>query len=139
MTISKKIPVHDLIPQKEPFVFVDHVFDFKGRMWKSTFKVPEGHVFVEEGELLKAGYVEVLAQSLAAGITFFNEDDIPKVGFIGEVKGFCVYGTARVNDSLDVSVEVKNEVFNVLVVGGVISVNGKTLAEGTLKLVLQDQ
>jgi len=139
MTTSKKIPAVDLIPQKEPFVFVDHVFDFTDKMFKSTFEVPENHVFVEDGELLKAGFVEVVAQSLAAGLTFFNKDESPKIGFIGEVKGFKINGKAKVKDVLDVAVEVQNEVFNVLIISGKISIQGNLIAEGLLKLVTQDQ
>lgn len=139
MTTSNKINAHDLIPQKAPFVFVDELYDIGGYSWKTSFTVPQEHVFVADQKLLKAGLIEVMAQSVAAGMTKFNSDDSPRVGFIGEVKNFKVHAEAVSGNDLETFIEIEKEVFNVLLVSGRITSGGKTLAEGSLKLVLQDQ
>ena len=71
-----------------PFQFVDSIHSMEDLSWKTSFTIPEGHVFVENGKFLEAGFIEVTAQSVAAGMTLKNEDDTPRVGFIGEVKQF---------------------------------------------------
>ncbi|MBL4705124.1 MAG: hypothetical protein JKY54_11410 [Flavobacteriales bacterium] len=139
MTTSKAILATDLIPQKAPFVFVDLLLDIASTSWNASFVVPENHVFVVDGELLKAGYIEVLAQSVAAGITMLNSDSDPKVGFIGEIRGFKIHRAAKVNEELEIFAEIEREVFGVLIISGKISCKGAIVAEGSLKLVLQNQ
>jgi len=137
LTTSKAILAADIIPQKAPFVFVDVLLDVPGTSWNAAFTVPENHVFVAEGELLKAGYIEVLAQSVAAGMTKLNEDAAPRVGFIGEIRAFKIHQAAKVNDELEIYAEIEREVFGVLIISGKITCKGTIYAEGSLKLVLQ--
>ena len=139
MTTSKAILATDLIPQKAPFVFVDHLFDVAERSWNASFTVPSDHVFVEDGELMKAGFIEVLAQSVAAGITMLKSDGSPKVGFIGEIRDFIIHDSAKVNDELEIRAEIEREVFGVLLIVGKITTKGRLLAEGGLKLVLSTE
>ena len=88
---------------------------------------------------MSAGLVEVVAQTVAAGMTLIYADEKPRVGFIGEVKSFKINDTVSPNDTLETHVEIVNEVFGVLIINGTISRNATPIATGTLKLVIQDQ
>ncbi len=139
MTTSNKTDAAIHIPQKHPFVFVDHIYDLENHRWKASFVIPEEHVFLDGEEFLQSGLIEVMAQSVAAGMTLLNKDDTPRVGFIGEVKGFKLFRNVRKGDNLDISVEITNHVFGVLLIHGTIASNGQPVAEGDLKLVVQDR
>ena len=65
-----QIPIEYLLPQRPPFVFVDHLLHHEEECTRTSFRIPEQGIFVENGRLATGGLVEQMAQSSAARVGY---------------------------------------------------------------------
>jgi predicted hotdog family 3-hydroxylacyl-ACP dehydratase len=129
-----RLPIELLIPQRDPFVLVDDFVPEEG----AHFRVPAGHILVEDGHLSAAGLVEHIAQTAAARAGYLGrlENEPIPVGYIGAVQDLDVFELPAVGDQLRTTVEVVHQIFHVTQVRGRVTCGGKTLAECTMKIVI---
>lgn len=130
------IPALDFIPQRPPFVLVDNIVDCDDVKIVTDFRVPEGHVLVQDGQLSATGMMENIAQSCAARIGWINRDKPVRIGVIGSISHFVVNALPKVNDCLHTTVTIVSEVFEATIVHAQVEVENAVAAECDMKIFL---
>src|SRR5580704_1734385 len=107
MTTSEHI--HQLIPQRPPFVMVDRLLHANEHQAISSFRVRAENIFVVNGKLLEAGLVENIAQTAAARAGHFSDTQkkIPVIGYIGDIKNLEIAGLPKINDDLETEIIIE--------------------------------
>ena len=106
-------PFHDIsiggiLPQREPFVFVDRLEHYDDVETVTSFTVREGHLMVQDGVLSAPGILENMAQSSAARIGYLCKYilHVPvRIGYIGAIRKFRV-GISLVDATVRVGEEI---------------------------------
>ena len=137
-----QIKVTDLLPQAAPFLFVDKLTDFNYETYacKTSFLISENTLLVEDNCLTEAGLLENIAQTCAVQIGFVNKYILKKdiqIGFIGAVKNLKITNFARLNDTLETTIEILTEFADMKIAYCMVCVDNKIVAEGELKIALK--
>ena len=137
--IFSDIKITDLIPQRPPFVFVDHLLDFNYETYacKTSFLITENNLFVEKDRLLEAGLIENIAQTCATQIGFVNKYILKKgihIGFICGIKNMKIYNFALVGECLETSIEILTEFAGMKIARCSVSVDNVIIADGEMKI-----
>ncbi|HVM88386.1 MAG TPA: hypothetical protein VMT76_09365 [Puia sp.] len=130
-----------LIPQKPPFVLVDRLIDCDEKSAKTGFFIPGDHVLVEKGFLSEAGLIENIAQTAAARAGYMTKENnaIPQIGYIGDVKNLEIDELPKINNTIETTISIKNQIFDITVIEGEVKHNGKTLAKCEMKIFISNQ
>ncbi|MFN8155046.1 MAG: 3-hydroxyacyl-ACP dehydratase [Bacteroidia bacterium] len=128
-----------LIPQKPPFVMVDHILHSDDTTTRTSFHIQEDNIFVEDGLFGEAGLLENIAQTAAARLGYESSKQGAEVplGFIGAVKNFEVKNLPPVHSEINTEVTIVTQVFDVTLVRGTVSLGNQVLAECEMKIVIQ--
>lgn len=133
------IDVKTIIPQQPPFVMIDRLVHFDNIFTRTEFEIKPDNLFVEDGKLLEAGLLENIAQTCAARLGYINsiilKDDV-RLGFIGAVKSLFINKLPCVHSTLETTIEVVNEVFNITLVNATTLCNGEVLLTCEMKISL---
>lgn len=70
----EQIDIHELLPQREPFVMVDKLVYFDEKTTTTSFLVREDNLFVENGRLNACALAENIAQTCAARLGIFSSE-----------------------------------------------------------------
>lgn len=137
-----KIRVTDLLPQVEPFVFVDKLTDFNYETYacKTSFLITQHTLLVEDNYLTEAGLLENIAQTCAVQIGFVNKFILKKdiqIGFIGAVKNLKITNFACVGDRLETTIKVLIEFADMKIAYCAVCIDNEIIAEGELKIALK--
>ncbi len=139
MEISQ-IDILTLLPQKPPFIMIDRLMQCDSVITRTEFLVKEDHLFFHNGTLIDSGVVENIAQTCAARMGYVNSilnaGDV-KVGFIGAIKNLNIYKLPELGSLMKTEIEVKSEVFNILLVTAKVWVNMDLVAECEMKIAEQ--
>jgi len=104
--------------------------------------VTEDNIFVSGGFLSPAGMMENMAQTCAARTGFYNKYILHKpvrVGVIGAVRDFRIYGRPAAGSVITTRVIVEEEVFGMtLAQARIAGPEGETLSEAKLKLSVRN-
>ncbi|MCH4823180.1 hypothetical protein ML462_08320 [Gramella lutea] len=114
--ITSHEQIINLIPQKEPFVFVDTLYEYTNLTGVTGFTVPQDHVLVDENKLVESGLIEHMAQSMSLHRGYqgsLSGQTKPKTGFIGVIKTVEIFGLPAVGEKLKTYVEILHEIMNV--------------------------
>jgi predicted hotdog family 3-hydroxylacyl-ACP dehydratase len=133
----REIDVKTLIPQQPPFVMIDNLVHFDNVFTKTEFKIRSDNMFLKNGFLLEAGLIENIAQTCAARLGYINRiilDDVVRLGFIGAMKSLYINKLPAVNSTLETTIEVVNEVFNITLVNASTLCNGEVLVTCEMKI-----
>ncbi len=132
----------ELIPQKEPFVMVDSLYEYTALTGKTGFSIPLDNILVENGRFSEAGLMEHMAQSMSLhrGYQgFLSGLEKPKTGFIGSIKSVEIRELPKAGTRLFTDVEILAEVMRVTLVSAVTRDEaGKILATSEMKTVTVD-
>lgn len=142
MSDLEKIPILDLLPQRPPFVFVDRLTYMDAGTSRTSFCVPEGGLFVEDGRLRTAGLVEHMAQSCAARIGYVARYvlHIPvTVGYIGSIRNLRVLRHPAVGETLETTVTVQQEIFGITLTDIEVRSDGELVASASMKTASTDK
>jgi predicted hotdog family 3-hydroxylacyl-ACP dehydratase len=106
----------------------------------TTFRVTEENVLVYNGELSEAGLIENIAQTAAAGVGYMaQQNDGPVLtGYIGAIKNLEVFELPKVGDILETEVTIKNQIFEVTIISGVVKCRGALLAICEMKIFIKN-
>ncbi|MEO8768641.1 MAG: 3-hydroxyacyl-ACP dehydratase [Ferruginibacter sp.] len=137
MLVSKE-NIISLIPQKPPFVMIDQLIDTDETTTRTSFRVREDNIFVEEGVLREPALVENIAQTAAARAGYLvQKENLPvMVGYIGAIKDLEIFTLPKINDNLETEIEIKNQVFDVTLISGTVRCNGIVLAQCEMKIFI---
>lgn len=114
--ITSHEEIINLIPQKEPFVFVDTLFEYTALTGVTGFTVPENNVLLDENKLIESGLIEHMAQSMSLHRGYqgsLSGQTKPKTGFIGVIKTVEIFGLPEVGEKLKTYVQILHEIMNV--------------------------
>lgn len=130
--------IQSLIPQAAPFVMIDQLLYADDNITRTSFRIKEGHVFVEDGLFREPGLMENIAQTAAAGAGYRAKQENNPIagGFIGAVKNFEVFALPAINEEIATEVVIKNQVFNVTIIEGKIWDGEKLIASCEMKLFI---
>lgn len=140
----RQFDIHDLLPQRPPFVMVDRLTHYDEKSAQSTFTIREGNLFCTGGRMEEAGLIENMAQTCAARMGYRSrtepqDDDTVRVGFIGAIRGITIVRAPLVGEVLTTTVEVKEEIFSTSLVETKVEVGGEVIASGSMKIFLTNQ
>ena len=131
------IDVKTIIPQQPPFVMIDRLVHFNEVFTKTELEIRPDNLFVENGKFLEAGLVENIAQTCAARLGYINTSILNegvRLGFIGAMKSLVIHKQPDVGSTLETTIEVMNEVFNITLVNATTMCNGEVLVTCEMKI-----
>jgi predicted hotdog family 3-hydroxylacyl-ACP dehydratase len=145
MLASKDI-VHKLIPQGHPMIMVDTLIEHNEHLTKTGFHISSDNLFVSNGKLSGEGLLENMAQSAALRTGWVaskrQQEQLafkPPVGVIGAVKNFKVHKLPACNAEITTEIILQAEFMNASMIAGRVMLGNEILAEGELKIFLQDK
>ena len=142
MSLFNEISVSEILPQREPFVFVDRLDHYDERETVTAFTVTADHLLVEDGHLTAAGILENMAQSSAARIGYLCKYilHVPvRIGYIGAIKKFRVHRLPAVGETLATTILFREDVFGISLVDAVVRIGEERIAEASLKTALGEK
>lgn len=136
----RKIDVHELLPQQEPFVMIGRLVHFDHTLTATETEVEADNIFVDEDHFSASGLMENIAQTCAARIGYINKYILKKniqLGFIGAVRNFEIIDLPKVGDLLTTQVEVKEEVFGMTLAEATVSCEDRVLVRTEMKIAVK--
>lgn len=133
--------VIELIPQRPPVVMIDGFAGLdEAGISRTTLTVLRQNMFCENGRLCECGIIEHMAQSAAAraGWSALRKGGKVRLGFIGSVDDFEVLEFPQAGQKLCTEISVVQEVFGVSLIRAVVFADGREMAHGKMKIVLED-
>lgn len=132
-----------LIPQRPPMAMVDAFLGIDGKgISRTGLTVREDNVFVRDGVFMAPGIIEHMAQSAAAraGYICIKEGRPVPVGFIASIERMTFSSSLpHEGDTLETSLEVVADIFNMSLVHAVCRNAEDLVAEGNMKIYIQDE
>lgn len=138
----EQIDIHELLPQREPFVMVDKLVYFDEKTTTTSFLVREDNLFVENGRLNACALAENIAQTCAARLGYVNKYILKRgiqIGFIGAVKDMKVIDTPVVGDVLTTTIHVLEQIMGLTLVTAVIRIGDRVATTAEMKIALADE
>lgn len=138
----EQIDIHELLPQREPFVMVDKLVYFDEKTTTASFLVREDNLFVENGRLNACALAENIAQTCAARLGYVNKYILKRgiqIGFIGAVKDMKVIDTPVVGDVLTTTIHVLEQIMGLTLVMAVIRIGDRVVTTAEMKIALADE
>lgn len=138
----EQIDIHELLPQREPFVMVDKLVYFDEKTTTTSFLVREDNLFVENGRLNACALAENIAQTCATRLGYVNKYILKRgiqIGFIGAVKDMKVIDTPVVGDVLTTTIHVLEQIMGLTLVTAVIRIGDRVFATAEMKIALADE
>ena len=138
----RDIDILELLPQRPPFVMVDHLTDYSETQSSCDLSIRPDNVFCEKGELTAPGLIEHIAQTCAARLGYYNKYILKagvRLGFIGEVKDLNIIRLPREGETIETTVKVVQEIFDVTLVSAEVRVGAETVATTGLKIAQGEQ
>lgn len=136
------IDIHELLPQREPFVMVGRLTAFDMQTTVTETEVSPGNIFVDSGEMTPSGVIENIAQTCAARIGYINKYILGKgiqLGLIGAVRRLGIHRCPRVGETLVTTVRVEEEVFGMILATATVIAAGDPVAECEIKIALSEK
>lgn len=134
----RTLDMHDILPQREPFILVDKLTRFDDTHTCTESVISEDNIFVKNGVYASEGMMEVVAQTCAARIGYISKYVLHKgvsIGYIGAIRALQVSALPRVGDTLECSIEILDQVFNMSRAKAQISCKGQILISMEIKIV----
>lgn len=143
--MSKENPLYqgdeikNLIPQREPILMVDTLFDADETSCETALTIQEGNMFCENEFFTEPGLIEHIAQSASAfaGHTAKKNGKPAPIGFIGEVKKFKLAKLPHVGDKLHTSIKIISEINNISLLSAETKVNGILIDNCQMKIFIK--
>lgn len=136
--IKNKDFVHNLIPQKDPFVMVDKLFYFSENKVVSGFSISANSIFSFQSLFTTSGLIENMAQTVAlfTGYQYFLKKEEAPTGYIGAIKKVEIIELPKVGEELVTTVNIVHEIMGFTLVNSQVECNGKVIASSEMKTVL---
>ena len=121
---------------------VDHLVDYSETQTTCELTIRKDNVFCENGEFAAAGLIEHIAQTCAARLGYYNKYVLKvgvRLGFIGEVKDLEIVRLPREGETLNTTIVVMQEIFDVTLVNAEVRVGTEVIATTRLKIAQGEQ
>ena len=130
----KEVPAIDYIPQRPPMVMVDNILRCDNVVTVTETYIGNDNIFVEDGRLLESGLLEMMAQTCAARIGYLSAGKPVRIGVIGGVRDFEVYGVPAVGDKVRTEIDMTAVVFSAVLADATVTCDERVLAKCNLKV-----
>lgn len=136
------IEVHDLLPQREPFVMIGSLvhFDMKRTVTKTIIR--ESNIFVDNGIFSATGMMENVAQTCAVRIGYINKYIIKKgiqIGVIGSIRNFEINSFPKSEDIITTTIDVRDEIFGMILADCKVMLGDEVIATTEIKIAVTDK
>ena len=138
----RSIDIHELLPQQEPFVMIGTLTHYDAQKTVSQLTIADTNIFVTEGRFSASGLIENIAQTCAARIGYINKYILKKgiqLGFIGAIKDLEVFGLPNSGDNITTEINVKGEIFGMILADAKVTSSEKTLVSAEMKIAVKDE
>lgn len=134
----KHIHIHELIPQRPPFVMVDEIRHCDEKKTVSVFEIKEDNILCDNNFFSEAGLIENLAQTAAARMGYLSrtEGKDPLIGYIGAVKNLTIYFIPETLTKLTTEIEIVSEIMGFTVIAGRVTAGDQIAAECEMRIFL---
>lgn len=136
MILSRQ-KIEEFIPQRPPFIMIDHLLKATAETFETDFRVLPDNIFIENGLLREFALIENIAQSSSAGLAItqsFPGNKQPD-GYLGGIAKLRLYELPKLNDTIFTKVRLVTRFENMFLLFGENFVNGRKLLECEIKLV----
>gem|GEM_PF-18105 len=138
----RKIDIHELLPQQEPFVMVGKLIGFDRTRTVTETTVSSQNILTEDGKFSATGVMENIAQTCAARIGYVNKYILKRgiqIGLIGAISNMDIVGLPRAGETIVTTLEVEQQVFGMTLAKAVVTCGGKTLASAEMKMAVREE
>lgn len=106
---------------------------------RSQFTIRADNIFVNNDVLDECGIIEHIAQTAAARIGYICREESKNVplGYIGSVNNFQLFSHPRVGDTIDTTIEIIQEIFNITLIEAYCYVGESCKATCRMKIYLE--
>ena len=136
-----KIDIHELLPQREPFVMVGRLVYFDNEKTVVQTEVKEDNIFVENGVFTVSGIIENIAQTCAARIGYVNKYILKKgiqLGFIGAIRNMNLYRCPKIGETIETTIVIIEEIFGMTLVTASVKSGDDVIADSEMKIALNE-
>lgn len=133
------IDIHELLPQREPFVMVGRLEHFDMTRTVTATTVTAGNPLADGDRLSAAGVLENIAQTCAARIGYVNKYILKRgiqIGYIGAIRNLRLSRLPKTGETLTTAIETVEEIFGMTLVRATVNVGDETIARGDMKIAL---
>lgn len=133
-----KIDIHELLPQREPFVMVGRLVYFDNEKTVVQTEVKEDNIFVENGVFTVSGIIENIAQTCAARIGYVNKYILKKgiqLGFIGAIRNMNLYRCPKIGETIETTIVIIEEIFGMTLVSASVKSGDDVIADSETLVV----
>ena len=135
-----EINILDLLPQRPPFVMIDHLIGYTDDSTVTDFVVTPHNIFIDpDGSLRPEALIENMAQTCAARLGYYYKYilQLPvRIGVIGAVRHCRFLLPVKVGDLLTTTITVTEEVFGMTLIDAKVERGEELVAMTEMKLAL---
>lgn len=137
-TLISGAEIEKYIPQRAPMIMVTGFHGIKDECFHTSLDICPNNIFCSGRHFTEAGIIEHIAQSCAFrnGYMALQASEKVKLGFIGAVTNMRIFMLPAVGERLQCTVRVEQEFLGISLVKASVTCNGKTVAEGKVKVAL---
>lgn len=130
----------EYIPQRPPILMIDRIIDITENRVVCEFLVKKDNLFITEGKFLEPGIIENIAQTIAAaaGYRANKKNEKVKLGYIAAIKNLNIYKLPSVEDILNTTVQIVNEVFSVTIVQAEVLCGSTIIADCEMRIYIEE-
>lgn len=139
MTAFTDIDIHELLPQREPFVMVGKLIHFDIEKCVTATTVSADNIFVEDGVFTPSGIIENMAQTCATRIGYINKYILKKgiqIGYIGAIRNMELLRCPAVGESFETMIQVEQEIFGMILANATVTVGDEVIARSQMKIAI---
>ncbi len=136
------VDVHELLPQKEPFVMIGRLVALDNTTTVSETTIAPDNLFVDDGCFSASGMIENVAQTCAARLGYVNKYILKnniQLGFIGSVKNLIVNKLPQVGKTITTTLVVTNEIYGMTLASAKVECEQKVLLSTDIKIAVKDE
>ena len=140
MILDGKEQICKYIPQRDPIVMVDRLYEFSEEASKTGKTVNADNIFVRDGLLEDGAILEHIAQSGALHIGYdcvLNGRPVA-IGLIGSINKMQIMRRPAVGEEMQTQITIEAKVGAVTLIGAVTRVGDEVIAQGKMKVALEE-
>lgn len=131
------------IPQKAPIVMVGELVSNDEKQTVSRLTIQDENIFCSNGLFMEPGLIENIAQTAALRMGYTasqkaGNEKAPK-GFIGAVSKLKIHEFPKVGETVETTVDIKNDIFGIILIQGTSRVNETVMAECEMKIFVENE
>ncbi len=139
--LLREIDIHELLPQKEPFVMISNLIHFDEQISITETIITPENIFVENGILNEFGLIENIAQTCAARMGYLNKYILKKeirIGFIGAIRNMEIMERPKIGDVITTTIEIQGEIFGMTLVKATVTCDNKIIVKAEMKTAVKE-